>query len=232
MTKPRSDRINHELVELEPEHGVPVNDDLYSPSDLELSYSDRFNIRHIYHPQSNHSVERKIEAVSAYVVTGSSLLAAKATGIPAPTIRQWKNKTCWWDEAIQSAKLQLDGKLEAGLRNGLERGLEIIQRQMLEGRTTEIGTEEYMETNPETGRERKVKMKIFEKHEVPIKEMTVTWAIMWDKLQLATGKPTSRTEKIESPREIMDQLRHELTALSEAMTAEKQLNAIDEDGKK
>ena len=132
---------------------------------------------------------------------------------------------------MSAAKLQLDAKVEAGLRNGLERGLEIIQRQMLEGRTTEIGTEEYMEVDPDTGIEKKMKMKIFEKHEVPIKEMTVTWAIMWDKLQLATGKPTSRTEKIESPQQIMEQLRTELTSLSQKMTADKILNAIDEDKK-
>ena len=220
-----------EVIELEPIHGAPVDDTDYKPSDIDLSFSDRFNVRDIYHPQSNHSVERKIEAVSAYAVTGTSLMASKACGISANTIRTWKAKACWWSEALSAAKLQLDSKVEAGLRNGLERGLEIIQRQMLEGRTTEVGTEEYMEVDPDTGIEKKKKMKIFEKHEVPIKEMTVTWAIMWDKLQLATGKPTSRTEKIESPQQIMEQLRTELTSLSQKMTADKIANSIEEPDK-
>ena len=222
-------RINHELIELEPKHETPVDDDDYTPSDLELSFSDRFNVRNIYHPQSNHSVERKIEAVSAYVVTGTSLMAAKACGIPAPTIRQWKNKTCWWDEAVKSAKLQLDSRLEAGLYKGLKEGIDILNHQMIAGKTVEIGTEEYTETCKITGQDKKIKMKLFAKQEIPFKEMAVGWAILWDKLQLAQGKPTSRSEKIESPKEIMNQLRSELTSLSRAMTEEKQANVINPD---
>lgn len=222
-------RINHELIENEPTHETPVDEHDYAPSDIDLSFSDRFNVRNIYHPKSNHSVERKIEAVSAYVVTGSSLKAAKACKIPAPTIRQWKNTSCWWEDAYQAAKLQLDSQLEAGLYKGLKEGMDILHRQMLTGKDVEVGTEEYTEIDEVTGRERKMKMKIFAKQEIPFKEMTIGWSILWDKLQLAQGRPTSRTEKIESPQQIMNQLRDELSKISQEMIKDKQLNSITPD---
>lgn len=220
---------NKALAELEPLHEIPVDEHDYTPNDFDLSFSDRFNVRNIYHPQSKYSVEKKVEAVSAYVVTGTSRMAAQACGIPEGTIRSWKSTACWWEEAYQAAKLRIDQRLESGLYKGLTNGIEILNQQMMTGKTVEIGTEEYMETDPDTGVSKKVRRKIFGKQEIPFKEMAVGWSILWDKLQLAQGKPTSRSEKIESPKEIMNQLKAELTEMSKAINAEKQINVVSSD---
>src|SRR5688572_568394 len=48
--------------------------------------------------------EERLEAVKAYLVTGSYEKAGVATGIPAATLAYWKN-SCpdWWAEALKRA---------------------------------------------------------------------------------------------------------------------------------
>jgi hypothetical protein len=214
------------LLSGEPTHEAPVPEEEYTPSELDLSYNGSFNVRSIFHPQSNHSVEKKIQAVAAYIVTGSTLKASKVCGVPASTMRTWRNSSCWWPEAEQAAKLQLDKKIESGMYAALEKGIEMLNKQMAEGKDVIMEVHEYVEEDPSTGKSRKVKKNVYGKIQVPFKEAAVGFAVLWDKLQLAQGKPTSRTEKVESPAEIIKQLKAELVETSKAINEAKNLKVV------
>ncbi len=211
----------------EPEHSKPVPEEEYNPTEKDIESALGFDIRSLYHPQSKYSVAKKLEVVSAYLVTGNSKKAAAITKVPAGTIRYWKTTACWWQDAMNTSRLNLDSELEAGLYKGLRKGLELLNQHLEEGDDVLVEVHEYEEIiseaiydkNEEGKRilvqpalKRKIKKNIFDKKAIPLKNAAVAWAVMWDKLQLAQGKPTSRTEKVDTPQEILKQLK---TALEE-----------------
>jgi len=59
--------------------------------------------------------EIKFLVVSSFFVTNSSKKASEMTGVPASTIREWKNNSEWWAETLVLVKkaknAELDGKL-------------------------------------------------------------------------------------------------------------------------
>ena len=61
-----------------------------------------------------HSADDRMDAAIAYVCMGSSKGAARITGIPASTIRQWTNMD-WWPDLIIKVHNKNDKKLQAHL---------------------------------------------------------------------------------------------------------------------
>ena len=76
-------------------------------------------------PRSKYTAEKKLHAVSCYVVTGSAARAAKLAGLPASTIRKWKQEAPWWTEAVNTVKKskqdELDGQMTGVIHGCLER---------------------------------------------------------------------------------------------------------------
>ena len=74
----------------------------------------------------------KRAAIAAYVVCGTIKGAAKATGIPRTTIRDWKKKnSSWWDEIEAEIWDQEEDSLRVGIHaiivEGLKQGLDRLK---------------------------------------------------------------------------------------------------------
>jgi hypothetical protein len=235
-------RKKKQIINTEPEHSFPVPESEFTPSQEEIDYakSEGFDIRSLYHPNSNYSVEKKIETVATYLVTASSRKTAKIVGRPDSTIRWWMSTAFWWAEAMDHARVRMEKKLEARLYQGLNKGMEIINRGMDEGKDVisevveitevvspgkyeEIAGKSVQVAPPEL---KKTKINKYTKQEIPVKEAAIAFSIMWDKLQLAQGKPTSRTESVATPEKLVKELRKELENLSEATLKEKKANTV------
>jgi hypothetical protein len=83
-----------------------------------------------------HSVEAKLEAAVAYLITGNSEEAGEIVGIPGRTIRYWM-KQSWWEDIIAEARTVKQKELDAiwtslihhsakQLRERLQKGDEVV----------------------------------------------------------------------------------------------------------
>lgn len=159
-------------------------------------------LKNLYDPRSKYSPEQKLDAVMHYVVSGSLKYASNQTGIPSGTVRQWKNRSAWWGEAVNYCRKlcqdRLDGKL-TGIMNRMTE--EIIDR-------IENGDEVIFQ-----GRKFNKKMSG--------KDLTTSLAILYDKRALARGDPTSRTERRDVTKEL-ERLQKEFEKLFPQMNESKE----------
>lgn len=124
-----------------------------------------------------YSVEEKIEAAIAWLITGSSEEAGKLCNTPGRTIRSWMQQT-WWEDILREAQGRKQKELDA-VWTGL------IHKTALELRDR-VDNGETVFTK--TGEARKVPVKA--------KDLAIVMSIAVDKRALARGQATHRTEKI------------------------------------
>jgi len=125
-----------------------------------------------------YSAGDKLRAALAYVITASSTKAMKLTGVPAGTIRNWKQHAPWWLEAVGYA---LDCKKEE-----LDANLQEIQDRANHGVIDRVQHGDHKFN------------KAGDLIRVPIggKELMTISAIARDKQSLLRGQPTSISEKV------------------------------------
>lgn len=84
------------------------------------------------------SVQERLKAAMAYLITGNSLDASKVCGIPDKTIRDWTRET-WWSDFIAEARKEKNDELDAAftsilaktvgeIKDRVENGDEVIQK--------------------------------------------------------------------------------------------------------
>jgi len=137
----------------------------------------------IHDSRSPYSAEDRVCAVMAFVVSGgNSEEAARkaeiAIGQPlnAGTLRQWKSRAPWWDEALQIARAQLQVELDAKYT----RLLHETEKEML--KRVKFGDTHLDKEGDE--------------HLVPVKlrDLVVAHGVISDKRAMIRGEPTSRKE--------------------------------------
>ncbi len=137
----------------------------------------------IHDSRSPYSAEDRVCAVMAFVVSGgNSEEAARkaeiAIGQPlnASTLRQWKSRAPWWDEAIQIARAQLQVELDAKYT----RLLHETEKEMLD-------RVKFGDTHLDKEGDSRV---------VPVKlrDLVVAHGVIFDKRANIRGQPTSRKE--------------------------------------
>lgn len=79
-----------------------------------------------------HSDQKKIDAVTAYLVLGKASLAEAATKVPAGTIRRWKMEP-WWDDLVSQIQTEDDLELDAKLAKRLNKALDVIDDRLESG---------------------------------------------------------------------------------------------------
>lgn len=118
---------------------------------------------------------QKHQAVAHYVATGSGAKTAKSVGVDKSTISRWR-KTEWW------ARLELEAKIRFGTEQ------QARMRQIL------VETHEQLLDRVRHGDTQLVKG---EPQRVPMKgrDLAVTQGIVFDKLQISLGQPTTISAK-------------------------------------
>jgi transposase-like protein len=126
------------------------------------------------------SQSQKIEAVLTYIATGSEVKTAAATGIPKSTLHIWRYQP-WWKELQQQIQDERDDEINADISKILEKSMETVQDRLVNG---DFGF------NQKTGEIFRKPVNLRDAHKVTID--------MIDKRNLLNGKPTSRSEKVDT----------------------------------
>lgn len=79
-----------------------------------------------------HSDQKRIDAVTAYLVLGSSHLAEAATKVPAGTIRRWKMEP-WWDDLVAQIQSDEDVQIDARLAKLRAKALDVLDDRLERG---------------------------------------------------------------------------------------------------
>jgi hypothetical protein len=121
--------------------------------------------------------------VRLYLLHGTVDRVSQDTGIPIPSIMNWKNRDrAWWDRTCAELIVEIEGNYRPGWVRVLGKAIEVMEKRLEEG-------------DPKVAKDGKVVMQ-----GVPAKEAAVIAGIAADKLkQFANvpGKPESREERRE-----------------------------------
>jgi hypothetical protein len=127
---------------------------------------------------------QKIDAVLTYLATGSETKTAAATGIPKATLHIWRYQP-WWKELVVQIQDEKDDGINADIAKIIEKSMETVSDRLTNG---DFGF------NQKTG-------EIFRKP-VNLKDAHKVAVDMIDKRNLLNGKPTSRSEKVDTTNQL------------------------------
>lgn len=205
-------------------------DDLDSEQDRRLQETWK-EMEEAQKGRSRYSSHQKLRAALAYTIYASSFRASKASGVPANTIRVWKQEAPWWPVAIKyaleacreslDAKLGqvVDGSLDAALER-LEKGDPVIVKKKKWIVDLEAPKGGYW------GEEISVEY-------VPIKakDLMVIASIARDKQAILRGEPTSISQK-KTDDETIAAIANKLAKAVEDKTPKSIVGTYDKDGNK
>ena len=157
--------------------------------------NNEYDYSELYSPRAKYTAEEKLQAVTAYVMTGTAVGAARVTGQLADTIREWKNHSSWWPDAYIQAKKErqeeMDGVMTAIVH---EAGYQVLDRIQ--------NGDEVIDKDGNVVRRK-----------MSGKELATVMGITYDKRSLLRGDPTSRTEKVDT-KQILDDVREQLKEIA------------------
>lgn len=159
--------------------------------------------------RSQFSAEEKLACVMAYLITGgNSSRAVELACVPemkAATLRQWKKRSKWWDDAVSHSKVLLQKDLDMAYTRMLHRTEKELFNRVEEGDVVILkdGTEV--------------------RKPLSAKDLMYVHGIVFDKRAMTRGEPTSRTEKVD-PLAVVNQLAKLLHEKGLAQKEEIELN--------
>lgn len=177
-------------------------------------------LRDLYACNGTYTPEEKIEAVMAYMVTGTSRKASKICGVPEGTIRWWKSQSLWWDDTMSECRKKKQDELDAMTTNVIHQAVEQIANRITHGnkKFTKDG-EEY--SAPLTAQ-----------------ELAMVTGIIFDKRQLIRGDPTSHAQtssdadKLDKLREEFQKMAHEVQGHNAKIINDVEYSEETTDGRK
>ena len=78
------------------------------------------------------TMDEKLEAATALLITGTTTDASKLCGIPSRTIREWTKKD-WWHSLMQEADKHKNALLSGKQTKLLEKSLNLLEERMTKG---------------------------------------------------------------------------------------------------
>lgn len=167
-------------------------------TELESSESLDLELRDLYAANGTYTPEEKIEAVMAYMVTGTSRKASKICGVPEGTIRWWKSQSLWWDDTMAECRRKKQDELDSMTTNVIHKAVEQIEDRVQHGN--------------------KKFTKDGEEYQAPLtaQELSMVVGIIFDKRQLLRGDVTSRTasssesERLNDLQKRFEEMAHEV----------------------
>lgn len=131
------------------------------------------DLNDLYSPHGKYTPEEKLYAVVAYMVEGNSLAASKRCGINAATIRDWKTRSMWWDDAMREARRKYQDQLDSKLTDIIHTAMDEVSDRITNGDSRMTKDGDIFQV-PMTGR-----------------DLAMVAAILYDKRALIRGDPTS-----------------------------------------
>ena len=156
---------------------------------------NKYDLAELYSSKARYTVEEKLAAVLAYVMTGSVRGVVRLTGFKQQTISSWKNESSWWGDAYASIKKEKQDEIDGGLTTIIHAASGEMLDRIMNG-------DEIIDKFGETRRKK-----------MTGKELAWVMGISYDKRALLRGDPTSRTEKVDYNKQLED-LRAEFGAMA------------------
>ena len=156
---------------------------------------NKYDLAELYSSKARYTVEEKLAAVLAYVMTGSVRGVVRLTGFRQQTISAWKNESSWWTDAYMSIKKEKQDEIDGGLTTIIHAASSEIIDRITNG-------DEFIDKNGDARRKK-----------MTGKELAWVMGISYDKRALLRGDPTSRTEKVDYNKQLED-LRAEFGAMA------------------
>lgn len=150
------------------------------------------------------SMEQRLEAAIAWLITGSTEDAEKLCNIPARTIRSWQQED-WWADVIDQARGIKQKELDA-LWTGLIHKTTSQLKDRIDNGDVHITRQGTKERLP-----------------VKAKDLAHITATLVDKRAMARGQAVTRTEKI-TVEEKLDRAKAKLEKMDEEVVEPKTLN--------
>jgi len=153
---------------------------------------------------TKYTLEDKLRAAFAYIITGNSVEASAICGIPDRTLREW-TETTWWPELISEAKTKKNGELDAMYTRVIEKALKGVEDRV------DFGDE------------------VLDKFGQPIRkavsgrDLAIIAATFQDKRAIIRGEPTSITKRVKES-ERLNQIANGLEELDKREEATKESN--------
>lgn len=148
--------------------------------------NNEFDISELYSSRAQYTAQQKLEAVTAFVMTGTVMGAVRLTGIKHQLIYEWKNKSSWWPDAYRAVKVQKQEEMDGAMTAIIHVASEEVIDRLLHG-------DEVITKDGDTVRKK-----------MTGKDSAWVLSIIHDKRALLRGDPTSRTEKIDQKQLIED----------------------------
>lgn len=163
--------------------------DIDNPDSLDI------DLKELYSPKSKYTPEQKIEAVAAYMITGTIKSAAKICGIPRKTVSDWKNQALWWDDTLRECRKKKQDELDANFTGVIHTAVGKLLDRVEQG-DPKLQKDGSIISIPMSGR-----------------DLAISMSILFDKRALLRGDPTSKVEKT-SERERLEQLSKQFTEMT------------------
>ena len=119
------------------------------------------------------SDNKKIDAVTSWLVLGNMVLVAATVGVPVGTLRRWKQEA-WWTEMVNQIQIESDQELDAKLAKRVDKALDIINDRM------ENGDFQY---DPKTGEFVRKPVSMKDTHKVMTEMIDRRWVMRKEKSQ-------------------------------------------------
>lgn len=149
---------------------------------------------------TKYTSEDKITAVTAYFVTGSIKEASQIAGVPAWTIRKWKQETPWWNQAVMEVKRAKQEQLDAKLTNLIEKTMSELRDRLMHG-------DEVV-----TGKGKKIRKK------VSARDLSVITGVLYDK-RTHIRRDVDPTQDKPEDEDTLNKLKNDFEKLSREINA-------------
>ena len=172
---------------------------ILSDAPLLVEEEQDIDLTHLEHHLAVYPKEIKLKAVALFCSLGNYKRVAQELGIPEGTIKDWKNKSPWWDDLSIKIRKEQQRDLDALLTNTIHKAIGQLTDRLDNG-------------------DLKYDSKSGELIRVPVgaKDLSVTMAVLYDKRALLRGEATSiRTESKTSLQQLEERLKQHALQLKE-----------------
>ena len=132
-----------------------------------------------------YTVEEKLQAAMAYLITGNSVDAGKVCGMPDKTIRDW-TREAWWSDFIAEARRDKNDELDACFTDIIHKAVGEVRDRIQAG-------------DPVVQKDGTISRK-----PVSARDATLVAAVLVDKRAILRGEPTRISKSISEKDRLKD----------------------------
>lgn len=139
-------------------------------------------------PTKKYTNEDKLYAVVTWLLTKNLHRTASICDLPIDTLRQWKYRTGWWDDAVKAVMAVKNEELDHRLTDMIDTAVDSLQDRLYNGDDHVLRDGTIVKKN------------------VSARDLMIILGTTYDKRALMRGDPTARTENKKDTDEKLDKL--------------------------